>query len=223
MKSKVKVLLVTAALITGCGQNSSNVSDVEETSTTSTTTIITQEDTTETQITSETSMVSNNRKTNVRDFCWGDTKAIVKEVEKSKLLEETEDVLLYEVELCGYTAQMQLLFDKNYGLYDVYYILDDSGGVQESVVLNKYNDIVGRISEKYGSPSHKESVLNSLADYCDSTAQAIALGYVIVSDEWTSQDNTNITGGITCIDYKVVAIFEFGSTDFDKPRAEAGF
>lgn len=225
MNTKRKVIALLLSLMAvatySCGSNT------EESAESSTTIEITTEKAElindETQVqTEKTTLVSPDRKTNVRNMCWGDSKEIVKEVETGKLLEEADGILLYEVELCGYTVNMQLYFDKNYGLYDVYYILTDDGGVQASVMLSKYETVVKRISESYGSSDHSVNKLSSLADYCDSTAQAINLGYLAIQDKWTTAQ-TKVSAGITCVEYSVVSVFEFSSATFDKPAPDAGF
>ncbi len=223
MKNRIIPLLLISFMLAGCGNSTTEKSDDNLTSDKTTVNTKSDDEKEDAETTTETSLVSKNRKTDVRDFCWGDTMEIAKEVEKEELLYETDNDLLYEVELCGYTVNMRLAFDEKYGLYDVTYISDDSGGVQASVMLNKYYDIVDRISDKYGNPSHSEKKLSSLADYCDSTAEAIKSGYVAVSDIWENVYHTNINGIIARSDYKVVFMFQFSSADFDKPKAEAGF
>ncbi len=222
MKNRIISLLLISFILAGCGNSNPEKSDDNSTSN-KTKNNTTSDETKEAETTTERSLVSQNRKTDVRDFCWGDTMEIAKEVEKEAVIYETDNELLYEVELCGNTVNMRLAFDEKYGLYDITYILDDSGGVQASIMLAKYYDIVDRISDKYGNSSHSEKKLSSLADYCDTTAEAIKSGYVVVSDIWKNVYHTNIDGIIARYDYKVVFMFQFSSADFDKPKAEAGF
>ena len=169
-----------------------------------------------------TTLVSSNRKANVRNMCWGDTKEIVKEVETGKFIEEDNDAILYDVEICGYSARMMLYFDRSYGLYEVDYIIQEEYGQQISILLSEYENIINKISESYGASAHNVITLNSLSEYCDSIADAIELGYMAVTDEW-STSQTNILGSITTSNYTTAIIIKFSSATFTAPEPDAGF
>ena len=233
MKKTFVVILSFLMSIMACSCGSTADNSVESTETTevtlteapeTTAATTTEAPTTKEVTTTEppTTLVSPNRKTNVRNMCWGDTKEIVKEVESSKLIDEDDEAILYDVEICGYSASMMLYFDRSYGLYEVNYIIPEDLGQQISLLLAEYENITAKISESYGTPEHNVHKLNSLADYCDSVAEALELGYVAITDEWyTSQ--TNIIGSITTPDYKTSIIIKFSSANFTAPEPDLGF
>ena len=159
-------------------------------------------------------------------MCWGDSVETVKKTESGEPIETDDGGLTYEVEICGNPANMYLYFDDDYGLYQVIYNLDATSSASSDfktvMLLSEYNTIVEKVSEKYGTPEHKEIELDSMAKYCESTAEAISLGYMTVADVWNDNDRTEITGYISRIDYEVETLIAFKSKNFSKP-VENGF
>lgn len=248
MRSKLFAILLTTVILTGCGSSSSGSSDSSETSAN---TSAAQEKSSGSQTEEEETEEETEKKTkapktteaeteeediteespsertpDIRNMCWGDSIKTVKKSESGKPIEETDEALTYEVEICGYPAEMYLYFDDENGLYQVIYALDDTSDTYSdsdtTMLLAEYSVIVERIKEKYGTPEHNEVQLNSLAETCSSTAQAINFGYTTITDTWNDNDDTEIYSFVSLIDSKVQALFKFSSKEFSKP-VEAGF
>jgi hypothetical protein len=162
-----------------------------------------------------------NRTPNVRDLCWKDSIDTIKEIEGNPV-DSGDEGMLYYVELCGYDARLLLKVDKDYGLYYAGYIIDDSGHTQSSTMLLRYENIVDKITEKYGSSEHIENKKNKLMDYCDTKYEAIELGYLMIVDKWATED-TEIIATITEQDYNVLIVLQFQSKNFTEPEPENGF
>lgn len=244
MRSKLFAILLTTVILTGCGSSSSGSSDSTETSADTSaaqkksTVSETEEEkteketkapkTTEAETEEEdiTDQPSSERTPDIRNMCWGDSVETVKKTESGEPIETDDGGLTYEVEICGNPANMYLYFDDDYGLYQVIYNLDATSSASSDfktvMLLSEYNTIVEKVSEKYGTPEHKEIELDSMAKYCESTAEAISLGYMTVTDVWNDNDRTKITGFISRIDYEVETLIAFNSKDFSKP-VENGF
>ncbi|WP_298530082.1 hypothetical protein [uncultured Ruminococcus sp.] len=248
MRSKLFAILLTTVILTGCGSSSSGSSDSTETSAdtsaaqekssgSQTEEEETEEETekknkapktTEAETKEEdiTDQPSSKRTPDIRNMCWGDSIKTVKKTESGEPIETDDGGLAYEVEICGYPAEMYLYFDDENGLYQIIYALDDTSDTYSdsdtTILLAEYSVIVERIKEKYGTPEHKEIELDSMAKYCESTAEAISLGYMTVADVWNDNDRTKIYSFVSLIDSKVQVLFEFSSKEFSKP-VEAGF
>lgn len=249
MRSKLFAILLTTVILTGCGSSSSGSSDSTETSADTSAAQekssgsqteeeeteeetekknkapkTTEAETEEEDITEES---PSERTPDIRNMCWGDSVETVKKTESGEHIETDDGGLTYEVEICGYPAYMILHFDDDYGLYMVSYLLDSSSdsslGAGPTIILNRYNSIVEKISEKYGTPEHQETELDpAMAEFSDSTAHSVSSGYIVITDSWKNNKRTKIVGFIGQIDLEVNTLFCFNSAEFDKP-VENGF
>ena len=192
----------------GCSKNETNTESNQDTEKSTTSIIVTEKD--------------DSREPDVRELCWGDSIETVKSFEGTPE-EENDSFLAYYVEIDGKKAALCLSFDKTYGLYEAAYLVDIGKSEQASISYGKFVSISEKISEKYGTPTNTKQKLNPLADSCETTAQAIDLGYLAERNEWQSSGNTSIHGTIMESDGKITVMFTFSAADYVKPEPEAGF
>lgn len=241
-KTKLLILaLLSFYLLSGCNQNEinneNNSESITEASsiTTEETTISTTSETTiesttttipttiETTDTTVETLVDPSRDTIVRNVCWGDTIEIVKSLEEESIVEETNDALLYNTEISGYSSSLLYQFDSEHGLYQVSYNVDSTLVNNGTIAIGMYNKLVEALSTKYGEPSNKvEKELDSLYKYCDSDAQAIELGYLAYLTTWTF-DNTEINIILAQVNYKYAPVIIMKDTSFEPPIDTSGF
>ncbi|MBR1863889.1 MAG: hypothetical protein IJ806_07380 [Ruminococcus sp.] len=226
ISKKISILcaMAIALAMSGCGETSDDGgSTAESTAATATQTdeVEVQAGDSSTEQAEEKPLVDPDRKTNVRDLCWGDSIEIVKSIEGEPISGDDEG-LDYEVELCGIKSDMLLSFDKD-GLYDAFYTFDDKGGTQASVMYSRYCTITDKLTEKYGAPKHEELELNDLIKYCDTKYEAIELGYLSIYDTWTNTDGSNISAGILRHNYNISIFVDFTDENYVEPEKDAGF
>lgn len=230
-KALIISTLLSCCILSGCNQNNTNNNQVTEsiteketttsieTTTNQTTTTPTTSETTETTV--ET-LVDPNRKTIVRDVCWGDTIDIVKSLEKTECIEENETTLIYDTAVANYDASLMYIFDSDYGLYDISYHFPDETGGNGLILIGKYKKIVETLSVKYGEPiSDITKPIDSLYEYCDSDAEALELGCLAYLTTW-ELDDTKIEMVMAQVDYKINIVIFFKDTNFEAPIDTSG-
>lgn len=226
-------ILLSSCMLSGCGNNSQNNSQVTEsiveeettTMTTITTTTITTTTTPTTSETTETTvetLVDPNRKTIVRDVCWGDTIEIVKSLEKTECIEEDETTLLYDTTVANYDASLMYNFDSDYGLYQISYNFPDETGGNGVVLIGKYKKLVETLTAKYGEPTKNiTQPMDSLYDYCDSDAEALEVGSLAYLTTWEF-DDTTIEMLMAQVNYKIGIVIFFKDSNFEAPIDTSG-
>ncbi len=222
--------LATALTLSSCGSNNS-INKEEKDTTNSTTNSLTQtSSSTETEITTvapetteatSVTLVDPNRKTVLRNVCWGDTIDVVKSVETDELIYEEGDSLLYSTSIADCKSQLIYDFDKSHGLYSVTYLLDTNIG-NGLLAITKYNNVRDAVTAKYGSPKKDtKKTISSLSDYCDNDGQALELGYIAYVAHWDIE-NTSIDLLLATVDYKLNFGLMFKDTTFTPPTNTSG-
>ena len=225
-------ILLSSCMLSGCGNNSQNNSQVTESiveeETTTITTITTTTITTTTSTTSETTettvetLVNPNRKTVVRDVCWGDTKDIVKSLEKTECMVEDDNGLLYDTTVANYKATLMYTFDSDYGLYNISYNFPDETGGNGVILIGQYKKLVETLTAKYGEPTTNiTKPMDSLYDYCDSDAEALEIGSLAYLTTW-ELDDTTIEMVMAQVNYKISIVIFFHDTNFEAPINTSG-
>lgn len=231
MKKYIKSLLLGSILIsmllTGCSNGDTDGEAVLQTdtplvseqetktaTTTNTSETTTEPETTTTSETTESTLVSPDRETILRNVCWGDTKEIIKYVETDDIIDENENALMYDTYLSSNSSYLVYYVDEEYGLYQANYLI--KGLTDARVAHGSYSQIVEAVSSKYGNPaSDEKKTLSSLAKYCDSDYDALELGYIAYIAKWEYSDDTVITLALVTINYELKLSLKFETTSFE--------
>lgn len=228
-----KYLMVICALmmcfaVAGCGntegtnKNNANSSAANEATTSNATT--TKPETTtkeETTTTTAAPKIDPNRKTDIRKTCWGDSLEDVKSLEEKEPDVESDNLIAYDTTVNGAPTTICYYFNDFDQLYSILYLTDDSKGAQASQMILRYNSFVDLITEKYGSPTkNSKAVLNDLAKYCDSDAQALNLGYIAYFTEWPYNSRTDASMMMQNENYSVGITIRFKSNSVSEPASD---
>lgn len=156
----------------------------------------------------------------VREICWNDSMKDVIKME-GKPTDKNDNMLLYDVKLCGYDAELIYTFNDDYGVYEAIYSTEGDRGTIE---LSRFKKICEKISEKYGKSEITKVELSSLYEYCDSDGEALDMGYIMMGCNW-NLDNTEVQGVITYDDLinEVRSVFVFSDNRYIEPEEENGF
>lgn len=122
---------------------------------------------------------------------WGDSKALVKQKEKKKLLIERENDIMYEDSMLGFSTYVVYYFNQDGKLYQGLYSFDVSH-ISPDLYFDDYDKIKQNIAKKYGIGTDKDSWKDDL--FKDSPGTALTMGYYRKACTWTTEKSTLILG-----------------------------
>lgn len=146
-----------------------------------------------------------------RNSKWKDTKEVVLESEKSELILNSGDHLVYNVKLNSSNYTANFIFTNNQLHHGFYSFKDDF--VNENNFYEHYKQTVKLLESKYGSPKtvnkHRKG---NLFDDIDDIGLAIETGQYSESTVWETKDSF-ITIIITGENYKVDILISYETKD----------
>lgn len=131
-----------------------------------------------------TLIVENRDNCDFRNVKYGDNRETVRRYEtEGEFVEESERYLAYNILYDRYDAIVLYTFNLNDELKSIVISIKESH-TDYSAYISEYNDIQGKLKQKYGKP--KEELVNkgSLYRYCASQGEALMLGQVEMLSRW---------------------------------------
>lgn len=147
-----------------------------------------------------------------RNSTWGMSKSQVKSTEKSTLVKETTDLLVYQTTLAGYKVYVGYIFSGNKLTRSKYIVAEPHANNND--YISEYNFFNGLLKNKYGAPV--EDKIDWKTDLYSNDKSAwglsIMMGDLVLYSRYRTSD-TEIKIILASEDYQIINEIEYSSTN----------
>ncbi|MDF2512478.1 MAG: hypothetical protein K0S04_2344 [Herbinix sp.] len=156
-----------------------------------------------------------------RKVKWGMTKEEVIDIEGTSIIEQSEDYILYNVEVMGLDMYLAYYFNEKDQVCAATYMSKEKHTNQNDYIL-EYNQLIDALTEKYGEPYEDETIWKSDRYKGDSSywGFAISAGDLVDYASWDA-NNTNIKIIIDGDNFTIHIRIFYTSKTIEAPESDA--
>lgn len=156
-----------------------------------------------------------------RNVNWGASMEEVKVSEKTKPDQESEESLLYRVQLAGKEVLLIYNFLPEHGLYSSGYFFNEEH-TNKNGFIDDYQEVKSLLIKKYGEPISDRVIWSNdlFKDDPQDYGRAVSIGHLKYVSTWTVE-RTNITLGLLGENYEIGMILNYESLRLKKIAEEA--
>lgn len=151
---------------------------------------------------------------------WEMDKETVKNLEKTTLIDEVEEGLIYKSEIAGLDCQIAYFFTKNQ-LYQAGYVITEKHS-NDNECINDFEKLKDLLAKKYGEPVIDRTVWKNplFKDEKSSWGMAISIGHLIYLCRW-NVENTEINLSLTGDNYSINHLLFYRNTTLSEKQDQA--
>lgn len=159
--------------------------------------------------------------TDFRTACWGDNRETVKKYETAEVMGDTDDDLIYEGSVLGFSTNIIYQFDGDSLWMGAYSFTDTYSNPGQ--YISQYESIKKQLKKKYGKPKSDEVIPLAEQSLIDAAGegQALEFGYVTYKAVWKKGD-TDITLGMVATNYQITILIAYQNNTIEAPVDDTG-
>lgn len=155
--------------------------------------------------------INNFRKTN-----WGMTLQQIKKIEKTKLLKEEKESLIYKDEILGFPVGVAFLFDKFNKLYLGKYVFFQKHSNKTDFIYD-FIKIEKTLEKKYKIPNYNKKIWKNdlYEDEHKNWGTAVSIGHLVLEAKWILI-NTEILLQLSGDNFDIKLIIQYSDRNYKK-------